>query len=194
MKRVAVLLVVGVLAMGCRVTKQERQIGVYTPAGIGVVMVGLAMHQMLIAECDAQPGLGSRDCEDARLERRNVFGLIGIGALVAAIVMQASLEVEEPELKTVRIVEAPPPPPDRAKALHGEAAMKLARAAQVFAAEGKCVEAIGSLAALRRIDRPLADQLAAWDPTVTRCRKNASETSIEATVETGGAPGTSTAP
>ena len=36
---------------------------------------------------------------------------------------------------------------------------------------GKCIEAFGSLTALRRIDAALADQLQAWDPAVSRCRR-----------------------
>lgn len=194
MKRVVCVSLVLALLSGCRVTRTQRAVGVYGTGAVGVVAAAISLHAMFVAACAPEPGVGSSDCEDARIERRNVAGLIGLGALLAAIVAQAALEVEErPPPATVRVVEAPPPPPAHAAALHGGESVALARRAQTFAAEGKCVEALGALNALRRIDRPLADQLAAWDPVVSRCRKQASPTSIEATVEAG-PPGASVPP
>ncbi len=174
-------------------TSKQRTVATYAMVGVAVVGVGVYVHGGL-STCPPRPtGIGD-PCEEDRHDQKNVGGLIAIGGVIAMIVAQllpvTDERVDEP-MVAQRVI-APPPETNTAAAttLRDPAAVELAENARVFAAAGKCVEAYGSLNALRRIDPALADQLQAWDPTVSRCRPatQASPTSVEAAPVQPGTP------
>jgi hypothetical protein len=178
---------VAILSMSasCAVTRQNRNIAVI---GGVVVTVGAATVAMsrLLATCDAQPNGDSQACENSLIDDRNTAAGVALVGLVATLIALA-LPVSDPERPPPSAVAiAPPPPPsEQAAQLHSPAALQLARRAQLLASDGKCVEAFGSLGGLAQIDKPMADQLLAWDPSVSRCRTaraaNGSQTAVIAT-------------
>ena len=170
-------------------TPRHKQVATYGAIGVALVGVGVYFHGALRA-CEATPGSDRSDvCEEGRHDEKNTGGVIAIAGVVAVILAQlwpvaepARDEVVQPEPRR-EVVVAPPlieTSPADATRLRDPAAVQLAENARKFAGAGKCIEAFGSLTALRRIDPALADQLQAWDPVVSRCRK-ASEAGPTAT-------------
>lgn|GEM_PF-2917285 len=168
------------LLSGCAISSKQRTIATY--ATIGVSLVGVGVYgQAVFASCPPVPGSRLDQCEEDRNDRKNLGGVIAIGGVVAAIVAQlwpVTDERPEPTVAAGPIELAPPPePPAHATTLRDPASVKLAANARSLAAQGKCVEAFGSLNALRRIDAALADQLLAWDPYISSCRTTLSSQS-----------------
>ncbi|MBK9034741.1 MAG: hypothetical protein IPL61_26330 [Myxococcales bacterium] len=183
---------VAALVSGCAVTRQQRKVAVISGAVFTGVTAGYAFSRFL-AHCDPSINGSSDQCEADRIDDRNFWGGVSLLGLIATIGLQL-LPVTDPERPepTAIAVKPPPAPPASANALHSPMAVQLADRARTLAAAGKCVEAFGSLKALATVDRPLADQLRAWDPTVSRCRTVreawGSDTAIVAPVPTSTAP------
>ena len=180
---VAVVCVAGVLS-SCAVTRRQRTVAVAGTTIFTVATAGYAFSRML-ARCP--PGInGASDaCEADRIDDRNLWAgisLLGLVATISALALPVS-DPERPPPSAVTVA-PPPPPPASASALHSPVAVNLAQQARTQAAAGQCVEALGTLRALATIDRGLADQLRAWDPTVSRCRTasqaGGSQTAVEA--------------
>ncbi|MEZ4398770.1 MAG: hypothetical protein R3B06_02035 [Kofleriaceae bacterium] len=182
---VAALCVVG-LASGCAVTRGQRQAAVYTSAAATAVAAAVALHYQF-ATCPPGINGASERCEADLIDNRNTAAGVALGLLVVTIGAQLLPVTDEAPPRPSAVVMAPPPPPPAAaNDLHDPAAVALAQRARELAAAGKCVEAFGSLAALARIDREMADQLRAWDPRVSRCRRAsvASETAVPSVAPT----------
>lgn len=173
--RVVAALTSVVLVSACTVTRKERTGATYAAIGVGVA--GVATYFIAgLRTCPAHLGSGPDECEENRHDAKNAGGIIAITGLVAAIVAQLLPVYDEEQ-------PAPPPSPPlaavsnqpaqvsaHATTLRDPAAVQLAENARRFAAQGRCMEAFGSLKALRQTDPALADQLVAWDPAVSRCK------------------------
>lgn len=195
--RVVALSSIVALLGGCAISTKQRTIATYAMIGVALVGVGVYVDGSL-SDCPPNLTTGIDQCEEDRHDQKNVGGLIAIGGLVASIAAQLwpVTDGHDDEPMVSQRVITPPPPTDTATAttLRDPAAVQLAESARAFAAAGKCVEAFGSLNALRRIDPELADQLRAWDPTVSRCRPAAesSPTALDATPGPSGPPSQTT--
>lgn len=174
--RVVAALTSVVLVSACTVTRKERTIATYASIGVGVG--GVATY--LIAgfkTCPPHIDMSVDQCEENRGDAKDIGGILAITGLVAAIAAQLLPVYDEEQ-------PAPPPAPPaptytttapaetsaHAATLRDPAAVQLAENARKFAAEGRCMEAFGSLKALRQMDAALADQLQAWDPAVSKCK------------------------
>ncbi len=183
---------VAALTSGCMVTKTQRRVAV---GGGAAFTVGTALYSFsrFLAHCPDGGINGEGDrCEAERIDDRNAWAGVALGGLALTIALQLLLDIprEAPPPSQIAIA-PPPPPPASANALHSPVAVQLAQQARVLASSGKCIEAMGSLRALAREDRELADQLRAWDPSVSRCRTASAAADSETAVE---APKPSTAP
>ena len=159
------------LVSGCAVTRKQRTYSVIGAAVFTGASAGYAISRM-VAHCPDHAINGEQDvCEADRIDSRNRWAGVALVGLIATIALQL-LPVSDPEqpAPTSVAVLPPPPPPPSASALHSPVAVQLAHNARTLAAAGRCVEAFGSLKALASVDRGLADQLRAWDPSVSRCR------------------------
>lgn len=184
---------IGGLMSGCAVTRKQRTYSIVGAAAFTVGTAGYAFSRFL-KQCPDHAINGAGDeCEADRIDDRNLWAGISLLGLIATIGLQL-LPVSDPEKPqpTSVAIMPPPPPPPQANSLHDPMAVQLAQNARNLAASGRCVEAFGSLRALATIDRPLADQLRAWDPSVSRCRTvsdaQGSETAVEAVTSTPPAP------
>jgi hypothetical protein len=185
-RRVVSLACVAALVSGCAVSPRQRT---YAVIGGTVFTVGTAGYAIsrLVARCPDHGINGAGEaCEAERIDDRNLWAGISLLGLIATIGLQllpTTADHERPRPTSVAIV-PPPPPSAHASELHSPVAVQLAHNARALAAAGKCVEAFGSLKALASVDRALADQLRAWDPTVSRCRTASdaagSDTAVEA--------------
>lgn len=179
---VAVLSIVALLG-GC--SAKQRTYATYGAVAVSVFGVGWYV-QTGLSDCPPHLDEGIDQCEEDRHDRKNVAGIVAIAGLAAAIVAQLWPVPDEPSEAdpepTPIVVAAPPKNTAKAESLRPPAVVKLAENARTFAAAGKCLEAFGSLKALRQLDREFADQLQAWDPTVSRCR-SVTGTSAAGTIE-----------
>ena len=169
-KRLIAATCVAALVSGCAVTRRQRTGSVIGAAVFTAGATGYAFSRFL-AQCPGVINTARDQCEIDRIDDRNLWAGIALVGLIATIGLQL-LPVSDPERPTPSPVAVvpPPPPPASASALHSPMAVDLAASARTLAAAGKCAEAFGSLRALETVDKALADQLRAWDPTVSRCR------------------------
>lgn len=176
---------VAALTSGCMVTKTQRRVIV---GGSAAVTVGSVIYTIsrILARCpDGGINGAGLQCEIDRQDDRDRWAKISLVGLIATVGLQLALDTPPERATPSNVVIAPPPPPPAsASALHSPVAVQLAQQARVLASSGKCLEAMGSLRALAREDRELADQLRAWDPSVSRCRTATeaagSDTAVEA--------------
>jgi hypothetical protein len=193
---------VSALTSGCMVSKTQHRVIV---GGAAAATVGATIYTIsrMLAHCpDGGINGEGRRCEEERFDDRDRWAKISLVGLLATIGLQLLIDTPREAPPPSRIAIAPPPPPPAsANELHSPVAVQLAHQARVLASGGKCIEAMGSLRALAREDRELADQLRAWDPSVSRCRTVTaaanSETAVQAPTPSttpAGPGGASTAP